>query len=112
MRGGVHGFGEREGALLDLFVSVLDIFGLERRASVDQSVNDDSDAPHIDFITVPLRLQYLWSDVIGRSADGLLLLPVEVNARGQSEIPDLDVHMLVEEQVAQFQIPMDDLLSV
>ena len=112
VRGGVHGFWEGKGALLDFLVGVLDIFGLERRASVDQSVNDDSDAPHIDFVAVPLRLQYLWSDVIGRSADGLLLLPVEINARGQSEIPDLDVHMLVEEQVAQFQIPMDDLLSV
>lgn len=56
MRGSMHGLREREGAFLDLLVGIFDIFGLERRTAIDQSVNDDSNAPHIHFVTMSLRL--------------------------------------------------------
>lgn len=82
MVGGVHCFREGEGALLDLLVCIFHIFGLKWRSAVDQSVNDDSNAPDIHLIAVPLGLQYLRRDVVWRTADGLLLLPVEVDPRG------------------------------
>ena len=82
MRGSMHSFREREGALLNLLIRILDIFGLKGRSAVDQSVNNDSNTPDIHFITMPLRFQYLRCDVIGRATDGLLLLPVEINPSG------------------------------
>lgn len=82
MRGGMHGLRERKRTFLDLLIRILDIFGLKGRPPVDQSVNNDSNTPNIHLITMPLRFQYLRCDVIGRAADGLLLLPVEINPSG------------------------------
>lgn len=79
MRGSMHSLREGEGTLLDLFIRILDIFGLKGRSAVDQSVNNDPNTPNIHLITMPLRFQYLRCDVVGRAADGLLLLTVEIN---------------------------------
>ena len=80
--GGVHSFREGEGALLDLLIGILHILGLKGWSAVDQSVNNDSNAPYIHLVTMSLGLQYLGRDVIGRAADGLLLLPVEIDPSG------------------------------
>lgn len=56
MRGSMYCFREREGTFFDLLVCIFDIFRLERRSTIDQSVNNDSYTPHIYFITMPLRL--------------------------------------------------------
>jgi hypothetical protein len=52
---------------------------------------------------VPLALEDLRSDVVGRAADGLLLLLVVLKAGGEAEVAQLDLHVLVEEEVAEFE---------
>lgn len=64
-------------------------------------VHDDSDGPDIHFIGMPLSLEDLRRDVIWRAADSFLLLLVILQPRGQSEIPQLDLHILIQEQISQ-----------
>jgi hypothetical protein len=44
-----------EGALFYLFVSIFHIFRLEGGTAIDESIDDDTHAPNIDFIAVPFR---------------------------------------------------------
>ena len=55
---------------------------------------------------------YLWRDVVWRAAQSLLPLPVVVHPRGQPEVSDLDLHGVVEEDVAELEVPVDDLVGV
>lgn len=50
----MHGLREGEGALLYLLVGVLDVLGLEGRSPVNQRIDNNSHAPNIDFVAVPL----------------------------------------------------------
>jgi hypothetical protein len=45
----------------------------------------------------------LRGEVVGRTADGLPALPHEVQLCGKAEVADLDLHILVEHDVSQFQ---------
>ena len=56
--------------------------------------------------------KHLGRDVIRRSTDCALLLAVEIELGGQAEVAQLDLHLVVEEQVAQLQISMDDSVLV
>ena len=59
-----------------------------------------------------LALQHFGRDVIRRSANGALFLSVEIEFGSQAKITQLDLHLVVEEQVAQFQITVDDAMRV
>lgn len=59
-----------------------------------------------------LVVQYLGGDVVGGSAFGLLPLAWVGEFGCQSEIADLDLQLLRQEQVTQFQVPVDYLLLV
>ena len=48
----VHVLGKAEGALFDLLVGVFDIFGLEGRSTVGQSIYYHSETPDIDLVAV------------------------------------------------------------
>jgi hypothetical protein len=37
---------------------------------------------------------------------------VKLKNRGKAEVPDLDVHVLVDEEIAQLKVAMDDILLV
>jgi hypothetical protein len=61
---------------------------------------------------MPLALQNLGCYVVGRATNGLLLFTVVLEFGGQSEITELNFHIFVEEEVAQFEIPVNDLVLV
>lgn len=65
-------------------------------------LHNDSDWPDVDFIRMPLILQYLRSNIIRRSTDGLFLLTLILQPGGQPKISQLDLHILIQEQIPQF----------
>jgi hypothetical protein len=54
----------------------------------------------------------LRSDVVGRSTHGSLLLLAEFQLGCQSEIPNLDLHIDIEEDIAEFEIAVDNTVAV
>jgi len=59
-----------------------------------------------------LFAQNLGGYVVGSSTQGLLTFSSVVNLGGEAKISNLDLHAVVEEHVAQFQIPVYDLVVV
>lgn len=83
---------------LDPSVRGLDIGGLERRLADDQGVNDDAQGPDVYLVGVTCSaLQHFRSDVVGRSANCPLLLAVKIELGGETEVSQLDLHLVVEE---------------
>lgn len=93
-------------------ISFFNIFGLERWSSEGKSVANDSKTPDVNFAAMPLRLQYLGGDIIGSSAYGLSLIARILQFSRQSEIPDFNFHGIVEEQIAEFEIPVYNFSTV
>lgn len=61
---------------------------------------------------MPLLLQDLRCDVIRRSTYSLLHISLSLDLGGQSKIAYLSVHLVVDQNIAEFQIAMDDALTV
>ena len=61
------------------------------------AVEDDADAPYIDFVAVALGLEDLWSQVVRGSTDSTLSFALVENLGGQSEISNLESHMVRKE---------------
>lgn len=59
-----------------------------------------------------LSFEHLWSDIVGSTADGSLALAVEFEFRGETEISDLNLHLVVKEEVTELEISMDDSVTV
>lgn len=59
-----------------------------------------------------LSLKNFWRDIIGSSTDGLLLLALVLELGGKPKVSELDFHIFVEEEVSEFEIPMNDLVLV
>ena len=53
-----------------------------------------------------------WCDVVGSSTDCSLPLSVELKLGSQTEVTNLDLHLVVEEQVAELEISVDDTVAV
>lgn len=97
----------------DFLVSGLNIVGLEWRFTDDQSVDDDSERPDIDLVRVTLlSLENLWSNIIWSTTDGSLSLSVELKFGGQTEITYLDFHLVVEEEITEFEISVNDSVGM
>lgn len=77
--------------LLDPGVGVLQGLGLKRRLSHEQSIQNASDGPDVNFVTVAFLAQDLGSDVVGGAAEGALSLAVEVDSGGKPKITNLDL---------------------
>ena len=56
--------------------------------------------------------QYFWCNIIRGSADCSFSLSVELQFSGETEITNLDLHLVVEEQVTELQISVDDTMTV
>lgn len=56
--------------------------------------------------------QHFGSNIVGCSADGLLPFSRVLDQRSKTEIRNLDVHIGIKKQVAEFQVSMDDLMRV
>ena len=61
---------------------------------------------------MPLLLQNLGCDVVGRPAYSFLAITLAFNFSGQSKITYFAVHLLVDQNIPQFQIPVDYALLV
>ena len=58
------------------------------------------------------QMCYLGCYVVGCAAKRSLPLSIVVQLGGQAKIPQLDLHLVVEENVAQLQVPVDDFVLV
>ena len=77
--------------LLDSGVSVLQCLSLERRLADQQRVEDTTDGPDVDLVTVTSLAKNLRCDVIRGSAQRSLPFTVKFNVRGQPKITDFDL---------------------
>lgn len=59
-----------------------------------------------------LLLQNLRSNIVGRTANSLLRIALVLNLSRQSKIANLSIHLVVNKNVTQLEIPMDDALLV
>ena len=59
-----------------------------------------------------LLLQNLRSNIVGRTANSLLRIALVLNLCRQSKIANLSIHLVVNKNVTQLEIPMDDTLLV
>src|SRR5882762_1108186 len=100
--------------LNNVLVNSLNIFGLERRASNDKSVQDNTHRPCVDFEAVSIRgiEQHFWCNIVWGATNSFLPLPRALNERSEPKVTDLDIHVGVEEQITQFKIPMNNLVRV
>jgi len=100
---------EAECASTNLLVGVLDFLGLERRSAIKHGVENDTDGPVINLVTMATVLfEDLRGKVVWRSANSALLLALVKDLGGKAEISNLKLHVLVKEEVAQLEIAMDN----
>ena len=59
-----------------------------------------------------LAFEDLRSDIVGSTANSALSLTVELELGGKTEITYFDFHLVVKEQVTEFQISMDNAMTV
>ena len=95
-------------ALLDSAISLVYSLSLERWLSNEQREEDDPERPNINFKPMASLGQDLRSNVIGRSAGGESSLAVMIHLGAESEVPNFDLHLVVEENIAKLDIPMDN----
>ena len=89
---------ERVAILSDTPVRCLDISRLKRRFANDQSVNNDTERPNINFVRVAtLAFKHLGCYVVRSTANCSLLLTIKVELRRKTEVAQLDLHLVVQE---------------
>lgn len=98
--------------IFNIFVCLLHSVVLEWRLSKQQGVHDDTDRPNIHLIRVALLFQYLRCDVVRRAAYGLLHIALCLYLGGQAKIAYFCIHLIIDEHISQFQISVDDALTV
>ena len=59
-----------------------------------------------------LSLEHFRGDIVGRTADRTLTLTIELKLRCQTEITDLNLHLIVKEEVTELEISMNDAMTV
>lgn len=98
--------------LLDLGIRVLQTTGLERRLANQQRVQNAAQRPHVDLVRVALFVEHLGRYIVGRAAQSLFPLALKVNSGRQTEIANLELHVVVQKQVAQLQVSVNDFVVV
>lgn len=97
----------------DSAICRFDISRFKGRLADYQSVDDDSQRPDVDFIRMARpSFQDLRCDVVWRTANSSLFLPVEIEFCGKTEVSKFDLHFLVDEKIAQLQVSVDDAVRV
>jgi hypothetical protein len=98
---------------LDPSVRGLDVSGLERRLADYQSIQDYTERPDVDLVGVACSaFEYFWCDVVWRTTNGPLLLSVKIELCGETKVSQFDLHLIVEEQVAELEISVDHTVGV
>ena len=97
----------------DSLVGCLDVRCLEGGLTDNQSVDYDSDRPDVDLVRVTLlALEHFWGDIVRSTADGTLALSIELELGGETKITDLNLHLVVKEEITEFEISMDDAMTM
>ena len=86
--------------------------GLKRRKAHIKCVNNDSNAPDIDLEVISFALENFRGDVVGSPTNRAFKFPLEFELGCESEITNLDIEVLIDEDVSEFQISVDDVLGV
>ena len=99
---------------ITILVDGFDLFCLEGRATNDERVQNDTNGPgvHFEAIAVCGVEEYLWGNVVRRTADGLLAFAGILDQGSKPEISDLDIHPSIQKQVPEFKITVDDLVGM
>lgn len=99
---------------------------LERWLADEKCIQNAANRPDIHFVRVTSLGQHLGCNVVRRAAEcpageirrfsdernSLFAFSIIVQFRCQSKIADFHFHLLVQEQIAQFQVAVNDLASV
>lgn len=109
---GFFGDGDAFGkGVLDCFDSLVGLLNFrcfKRRLTDNHRIENNSKGPDIDFKRMPLfLLQNLGRDIVRSTANCSSLLVLEIKFGCQTKIPSLDLHLIIQEQIAQLQIPVD-----
>ena len=59
-----------------------------------------------------LSLEHLRGDIVGRTADRALALTIELKLRRQTEVTNLNLHLVVKEEVTELEISMNYTMTV
>lgn len=59
-----------------------------------------------------LSFEHFWRDVVWRSTNCALFLSVEVKLGGEAEVAQLDLHLVVQEEVAKLQVAVNNPVLV
>ena len=104
---------EAVGVHTDALVGRLHIGRLEGRLTDDERVDDDADGPDVDLVRVALlAFEHLGSDIVRSTANSALALAIKLELGSEAEVTDFDLHLVVEEEVAEFEVTMDDSVRV
>lgn len=94
-------------------VSCFHIGCLKRRLANYQRVNNDSQRPDIHFIGVAtLAFKHFRSDIVWCAANCSFFLAIKVEFGRKSKVTKLDFHLVVQKQIAQFEVTMDDAMRM
>ena len=85
---------------LDFLVGGFDFRSFEWGFPNQLSVNNDTNGPDIHLIGVPLSLKNFGCNIVRGSTNGLFLLFIILQPRGQTKISQLNLHILIQEQVS------------
>lgn len=97
-------------ALLDLHGQGHGIQRLKRRMQRAELVNNAAERPNVTFLVVLLVVDLLWRHVVGRANVGECELRFIVKHPGQSEVAQFHVAVQIEEDVAGFEVAVQDFL--
>ena len=104
---------ESVGVHSNSLVCRLYVRSLKGRLADNQRIDDDTDRPNVDFVRVTLfTFQHFGRNIVRGTTDGTLALTIELEFRCQTEITDLHLHFVVEEEVSKLQISVDDAMTV
>lgn len=104
---------EVEFTTLDPQVSLFDVTGLKGRRANEHGVDDYAEGPDIHLIRVPsATLKDLRGNIIWCATNSSLFLALVLETGGKPEIADLNLHFFGEKQVAELEVPVDDVVLV
>ncbi len=95
------------------FISHFYLICLKRRSAVEKGIANDSHRPDINLIRMSNRaLHYFRSNVIWCATHGSFFLVHKLQLSGQSKISHFYFHVAVQENIAKFEVAMDNTIAM